>query len=67
MLTKFGIIYISQTFNMHIETNSAENFSLHHRVQTDFVAHPASYPMGTSGSIPGSKAAGEWSWSLTSI
>jgi len=29
------------------------NFSLHHRVQTDSEAHPASYPMGTRGSFPG--------------
>jgi hypothetical protein len=35
------------------------NFSLHHRVQTDSVAHPASYPLGARGSFfPGSKAAG---------
>jgi hypothetical protein len=36
----------------------AGNFSSHHRLQTDFGAHPASYPMGTGGSFPGSKAAG---------
>jgi hypothetical protein len=34
------------------------NFSLHHRVQTKDGAHPASYPMGTRCSFPGSKAAG---------
>jgi len=28
---------------------------------------PASYPMGTMGSFPGGKAAGAWSWPLTSI
>jgi hypothetical protein len=27
-----------------------------------FWAHPASYPMGTGGSFPWSKAAGAWSW-----
>jgi hypothetical protein len=32
--------------------------SLHHRVQTCSGAHPASYPMGTRCSFPGSKAAG---------
>jgi hypothetical protein len=37
---------------------SAGNFSLHHRVQNGSGAHPASYPMGTRGSFPGSKAAG---------
>jgi hypothetical protein len=30
-------------------------------------AHPASYPVGTRGSFPGSKAARAWSWPLTSI
>jgi len=45
----------------------AGNFSLHHRVQTGSGAHPASYPMGTRGSFPGGKAAGTWSWPLTSI
>jgi hypothetical protein len=30
-------------------------------------AHPASYPMGTRVSFPGGKAAGAWSWPLTSI
>jgi hypothetical protein len=43
------------------------NFSLHHRVQNGFGAHPASYPLGTRGSFPGGKAAGAWSWPLTSI
>jgi hypothetical protein len=33
----------------------AENFSIHHRVQTGSGAHPASYPMGTGGSFPGDK------------
>jgi hypothetical protein len=45
----------------------AGNFSLHHRVQPGFGAHPASYPMGTRDSFPGSKAAGAWSWPLTFI
>jgi hypothetical protein len=36
----------------------AGNFSLHHRVQTGSRAHPASYSMGTRGSISGGKAAG---------
>jgi hypothetical protein len=29
--------------------------------------HPVSYPMGTGGSFPEGKAAGVWSWPLTSI
>jgi hypothetical protein len=45
----------------------AGNFSLCHRVQNGSGAHPASYPMGTRGSSPGGKAAGAWSWPLTSI
>jgi hypothetical protein len=45
----------------------AGNFSPHHRVQTGSEAHPASYPMGSSGSFPGYKAAGAWSWPLISI
>jgi hypothetical protein len=36
----------------------AGNSSLHHRVQNDCGAHPASYPMVTRGSFPGGKAAG---------
>jgi hypothetical protein len=36
----------------------AGNFFLHHRVQNGSGAHPASYPMGTSGSFAGGKAAG---------
>jgi hypothetical protein len=36
----------------------AGNFSLHRRVQNGSGAHPASHPMGTRGSFPGSKAAG---------
>jgi hypothetical protein len=33
-------------------------FSLCHRVQSDSGAHAGSYPMGTGGFFPGSKAAG---------
>jgi hypothetical protein len=45
----------------------AGNFSLHHRVRNGSGAHPASYPMGTGSSFPVGKAAGAWSWPLTSI
>jgi hypothetical protein len=45
----------------------AGDFSLHHRVQNGSGAHPASYSMGTGDSFPGGKAAGAWSWALTSI
>jgi hypothetical protein len=36
----------------------AGSFSLHRRAQNGSGAHPASYPMGTRGSFPRSKAAG---------
>jgi hypothetical protein len=45
----------------------AGNFSAHHRIQNGSGAHPASYPMCTGGSFPEGKAAGAWSWPLTSI
>jgi hypothetical protein len=45
----------------------AGNFSLHHHVQNGSGANPASYPMDTRGSFPGGKAAGAWSWPVTSI
>jgi hypothetical protein len=45
----------------------AGKFSLHYHVQNGSGAHPASYPMGTRSSFPGCKAAGAWSWPLTSI
>jgi hypothetical protein len=45
----------------------AGNFSIQNRVQNVSGAHPASYPMGTRDSFPGGKAAGAWSWPLTSI
>jgi hypothetical protein len=35
------------------------NFSLLHVIQTGSVVHPTSYPMGTGGSLPGGKEAGE--------
>jgi hypothetical protein len=41
-------------------------FSLLHVVQPGPRAHPVSYPMGIGGSFPGGKAAGAWSWPLTS-
>jgi hypothetical protein len=47
--------------------NYCGNFSLQHRVQNGSGAHPPSYPMGIRGSFPGGKAAGAWSWTLTSI
>jgi hypothetical protein len=36
-------------------------FSLFYVIQAGSGAHPASYPIGTGGSFPRGKAAGEWS------
>jgi hypothetical protein len=36
----------------------AGNSSLHHRIQNGSGAHPASFPMGSRGSLPGGKVAG---------
>jgi hypothetical protein len=45
----------------------AGNFSLRHRVQNVSGSHPPSYPLGTRSSFPGGgRAAGAWSWPLTS-
>jgi len=35
------------------------------RVHNGSGAHPASYPMSTTGSFPGSKATSTWNWPLT--
>jgi hypothetical protein len=45
----------------------AGNFSLHHRLQVGFGAHPASYPTGTRSTFLGGKEAGVWSLPLSSI
>jgi hypothetical protein len=45
----------------------AGNLSLWHHVQTGSRVCPASYPIGTRVSFPGSKAAGAWSWPLISF
>jgi hypothetical protein len=46
---------------------TAFSILFHHRIQNLSGAHPASYSVGTRGSFPGGKAAGAWSWPLTSI
>jgi len=43
------------------------SLSLYHPIQTDSGAHPPSYSMGAGASFPDGKAAGAWSWPLTSI
>jgi hypothetical protein len=54
--------FFKQFWNSYVgfirfSSDIAGNFSLH-RVQNGSGAHPASYPMGTMGSFPGSKADG---------
>jgi hypothetical protein len=44
-----------------------KDFSLLHNIQTGSGAHKVSYPMSTGGSLPRGKAAGTWSWPLTSV
>jgi hypothetical protein len=67
-LTRFPteILYESST-SLKRDTRIAENFSPYHRFQTDSGAHPASYPMDTTGSFPGGKAPGAWSSPLNTI
>jgi hypothetical protein len=48
------------------ESRWGQEFSLLHVVETGSGTHPASHPMGIGGNIPGGKAAGAWSWPLTS-
>jgi len=43
------------------------NVSHHHRAPTGSGAHPTSFTIGTRGSFPAVKAAGVWSWPLTSV
>jgi hypothetical protein len=44
----------------------ARNFSVLHRVRTGSGVYSASYIAGTGDIFPRSKAAGAWSWTLTS-
>jgi len=57
----YGFIICSNKFIGVITSSKKIQFSLHHRVQNGFVAHPASYPLGTRGCFAGVKAAGAWS------
>jgi len=47
--------------------SSIRNPQTHHAVVTGSEFHPASYPTDTEGLFPGGKAAGAWSWPLTSL
>jgi hypothetical protein len=63
---ELGPVNIFWRLNVDLFPAGAGNFSLHHRVQNGSSAHPTFYPKGTRGSFPGGKAAGAWSWPLTS-
>jgi hypothetical protein len=54
------------TKGSEFESRWWQEFSLIHVVRAGSGTHPASYPMGTGGSFPVGKAAGSWSWPLTS-
>jgi hypothetical protein len=47
------------TAESEFESRYWQEFSLLHVAQTGSGVHPTSYPMGTGGSFPGGKAAGE--------
>jgi hypothetical protein len=47
------------TEGSEFESRWVQEFSLHHVVQAGSGVHTTSYPMGTGGSFPGGKAAGE--------
>jgi hypothetical protein len=53
-------------WGVEVESRKDQEFSRLQSVHTGSGAHPTSYPMGTGGSFPGGKAAGAWSWPLTS-
>jgi hypothetical protein len=54
------------TEGSELETRQGQEFSLLYVVQTGSGVHPTSYPIVTGGSFPRGKAAGAWSWPLTS-
>jgi hypothetical protein len=61
-----GIATDWTTEGSEFESRYGQEFSLLQIVQTGSEVHPTAYPMGTGGSFPGGKAAGAWSWPLTS-
>jgi hypothetical protein len=46
---------------------SAKRFASTLQCLTGSTSHPASYPVGTEGFFRGVKAAGTWSWTVTSV
>jgi hypothetical protein len=63
MATDYGLY--DQWIEVRVPGGGQE-FLLPHFVQRGARAYPASYPMNTGGSFLGDKAAGAWSWPLTS-
>jgi hypothetical protein len=61
----FMDIFRNQTLQCSEKISERKNPLLHY-AQTGSGAHPASYPMGAGSYFTGSKAAGTWSWPLTS-
>jgi hypothetical protein len=49
---------IATGWTARVQFPALQDFSLLYVVKTESRAHPASYPMGTGGSIPGGKSAG---------
>jgi hypothetical protein len=59
-------LYKFCNLQIRVRFPSVKDVSLLHSVQTDCGVHPACYPMGIVGCFPRDKAAGGWSWPLTS-
>jgi hypothetical protein len=57
-VTKRKLLSVTAYGVLGFDSRRGQGISLHHRVRNGSGAHPASYPMGTRGSFPGSKAAG---------
>jgi len=71
MLSRIIVLFNGHSAGLGLDDRGFEfrwgNFSLHQSVQTGSGIHPVSYPRGTRGSLPRSKAAGAWNWPLTSV
>jgi hypothetical protein len=50
--------YVRDNQGVEVRVPVGQQFSVPHVVRTRCGVHPASYPMGTGGSIPGAKAVG---------
>jgi hypothetical protein len=59
-------VYGLDAWGVGLRVPVGSNVSFLRVVQTGSGAHPAFYQMGTGGYFPGGKAAGSWSWPLTS-